>query len=286
MDPEIDVDALMSQVENGQETNVPAQEPQGSEPIAAATASVPVQDVFKFDYKGKPVETQDRDKVLKWAQQGYGYAQDMAAFKNERQNFDEQRQAFEPYKQIDEYAKNNPDWWSHVESQYKAKMQPKMDDLPPEIKSFIEPLVKDYGEVKNFINEWHAGKLAEQAREADTKLEQNIRSLSKQFNVDFAVKDTSGQTLESAVGKFAEANGYPDFKSAFLVYYHDNLTQMAEARGREAVMAERKRQKDLGLLSTSSAPSFDEKLSGPVKNISGHRGYQSGEDILRELKLA
>src|SRR3990167_5721212 len=92
---------------------MPKESPKDNQPVQSTNK-------WEFDWKGKKIQADDK-KMTQWAQQGYDYAQNMSAFKQERESFDSLRKT---YDDVDAYAKANPDWWKHVETSYKSAQNP------------------------------------------------------------------------------------------------------------------------------------------------------------------
>lgn len=286
-----DVDALLESV-SSQSYEVPMSE---SVPEAPSPETAPQPKEWELDWNGQKIKA-DEDKFRKWAQQGYDYNQKMSSFNQKQQDseraFQQKQQEWEtkysPYREIDQYVKENPSWWDHVEKSYQQAQNPPQAQIPDELKSYLDPIVKDYSQVKDFIQDYQrqvieqqARQQEEQAKQHDTQLDGEIKSISQKYNLDFAQQDESGQSLEARVLNHALQNGIPTFKSAFLDYYHENLEKLAESRGKESAMNDIKKRKQLGLLGESSTPTRAKTMSP-----SGPRGkYEGGEDILREFNL-
>ena len=280
-----DVDALLSSIE-----------PQGREiPMSAPEPVVeerPQGSPFEIDWKGQKValdltKKEDADRLRQWAQKGYDYNQNISAFKADKEGFLKERQEWEkqwsPYKEIDEFAKQNQDWWNHVQQSYQQRQQPQQPQIPDELKSYLDPIVQDYSQVKSFINDYQKQIVERQTKEQDAQLETEIKSISSKYNLDFAQKDESGQSLEQKVINHAVQHGFPTFKAAFYDFYQDNLEKLAEARGKEAVMQEIKRKKELGLLSESKTPS---KFAEGPQGFKGRSWNDVHSQVLRDLNLA
>lgn len=258
------------------------------ESAAQAEPAKPAVEEFELDWNGQKIKA-DRDKFTKWAQMGYDYNQKIGSVsQREKQLQDdynrrvqESEQKYSPYRDIDEYSQKNPQWWNHVQQAFQQQQQnPLGTQLSPELKSYLEPIVNDYSQVKNFIQEYQKGITEKQVKEQDSQLETQIKSIGEKYNLDLSAKDANGQSLEQRVIDHAIQNKIPTFKAAFLDYYHEDLQKQAEARGREAVQKEMDKRKKAGLLGESSTPSSG-KL--PNLNVKGSKGYLSADQILKRM---
>lgn len=231
-------------------TPAPTETPAESTPAAAATPQE-----WEVPWNGQSVKA-PQDQVIKWASMGYDYSQKMQAFNQEREAFNSQKSQYDEkysrYSEIDQFASQNPEWWEHVEQSWQNR---EMQQLAPELQEAIKPYLKELNAVKQFQNEWHKEKLAQQQQHEDAQLDQQIGEIRKQYtDVNFDATDENGQSLEFRILAHANANGLPTFKAAFLDYYHDNLAKIYEGRGRKAVETEYQKRKSLGLLGETPAP--------------------------------
>src|SRR4051812_40705324 len=120
IDESVDVDSLMESVESQgrggipmtheAQTDAPAADSTPAPDTAAAAAAAQAAEEFEITWNGRQIKA-PKDKVLQWASQGYDYPQKMAELKKQREEFD---RAYSPYKTVDDYAKQNPEWWKHV----------------------------------------------------------------------------------------------------------------------------------------------------------------------------
>lgn len=279
------IETLYNSVQSTPSHNIEMHDSPKSETAQAPQATAPVKEEFELDWNGQKIKA-DRDKFTKWAQMGYDYNQKIGAVsQRERQLQDdynrrvqEYEQKLGPYKEIDAYALKNPQWWNSIQQSYQQTQSPQ---IPPELKSYLDPIVNDYSQVKNFIQDYQKGITEKNIKEQDTQLDTQIKSIGTKYNLDLSAKDASGQSLEQKVLAHAVQNGIPTFKAAFLDFYHDDLQKQAEARGREAVQKEIDKRKKSGLLSESSTPVSKDGL--PNINVKGNRGYLNADQILKRM---
>jgi len=281
----LDADAIMSAVENGED---PSAMGGGGEIVGeAAEASVTEQAVDSFrkelNVNGQKIEVTDPAKYDQWAQQGYSYSQRMEELNAQKSEWEKEKTALEQrlsqYSEVDGYAKENPDWWNHVEENWNNREIHKMS---PELQEAIKPFMSEFQEVKGFINDFQRQKEEQQAAQQDQELEAEVKTLGEQFpEISFQAKDASGQSLEAQILKHADAQGIPSFKAAFYDYYQGNLQKLYETRGRAAVEKDLAERKKNGILGTSQAPVKTQGIQ-PLANPS----KKSWADVLAEAKQA
>lgn len=282
----IDVDSLIESVEGSSNQDRAMSAPEPAAPAPQTVAEL------EFTYGDKAIKAPFTDpRVKQWAAQGYDYSQRMAKF-NETQaqkeaEWKEREAKYSPYKQIDEYAQQNPDWWKHVESTWQSRAQAaagaaadaqsKGFDLPPEVKAEIESL-------KKFKSDFEAEKAAQREQAEDGKLQGEIQSIRKDYaNLDWNTPDSNGQTLEKRVLKHAMENGISNFRAAFRDYNHEKLLELHEHKGRENAIKDVQKRTKLGLLGESSAPRKGLAQAENVKN----KSYGDLErEALEELGIA
>lgn len=276
----IDADALLAEVENGSSRNIPMEAPK-ADPVAAAATPAPTISDFEFEYNGKQIKVPYQDpKVKTWAAQGYDYSQKMAQFNQQKAEFEK---SFSPYKLIDDFAKQNPDWWEHVEKSYQARKQsgatpnasanPDLQALTAQIKAELE------NELKPIKDNFEQTKLKEQQakiQSEDQALENEIKSIREQYkDLDWDTKDQTGQSLEMKVVKHAIDNDIKNFRAAFRDYNHENLIKRAQESGKSLQTKELQKRTKLGIIGESSTPKKGINPAEGVKN-------KSYNDLLRE----
>lgn len=216
----------------------------------------------KFVVGGKEIKA-NRDQILKWAQMGYNYPQkaqelnlkeqkwqqELNQYKSQAEKWKDVEQKWAPYKEVDEYAAKNPDWWQQVQQSYQEKMQGAQTN--PE----LQQLKSELQELKQFRDQLAQEKQNQKVQEEDSQLSQEVESIRKQFpNLDFATPDEEGKSLEMKVLEHADKIGATSFRVAFRDFYHDHLINKAKEEGKETVSKELQKQTKLGILGTSSKP--------------------------------
>lgn len=274
----IDADALMEQVENGGSREIPMEQPSARETAAPAPAA---PQEYEFDYKGQKIKASLADPKFKtWLQQGYDYSQNTAALKKERETWESERKSWDPYKRIDEYAKQNPDWWAQVEQAYQARTQggpSGASPANPELQALNEKLQG----LEKFKESFETQQAEARAKEEDGALDQEIQSIREQFkDLDWTAQDKSGLTLEQRVLKHGMDMGLNGskpghFRAAFRDYNHDHLIQHAKENGLASQTKEIQKRSRLGIIGTSPTPKKGITPAVGVKD-------KSYNDLMRE----
>jgi len=277
---DIDADQLLNDIEGGGNRDIPMSAGQEGAPETPTTPNTPAQTLsdLEFEAGGKPIKVPYSDpRVKQWASQGYDYAQKMAAFKAEQQGLAAQRQKYEqdyaPYKTIDEYAKQNPEWWAQVESAFQAKDTAK--ESGAEVPSWVK---EKLDQATQFIDEFKSQKAEEQRKTEDKALDEEIQSIRKQYpNLDWDALDERGQSLEKRVLQHAIDSEIKSFRTAFRDYNHDSLLKLHEERGKEAVNKELQKRTKAGIIGESPTSKKGIQPAEGVKN-------KSYNDIEREIR--
>ena len=236
------------------------------------------EDVFKAN--GKEIKA-TRDQILQWASMGYNYPQRAAELKAQQERFEQERaqweqtlkemeQRWSPYKEVDEYASKNPDWWRQIQESYKGVQA--QHAPPPE----IQALQTQMEELKQFIEQQKIEKESIRTQEEDRALADEVESIRKQFsNIDFDTPDAEGKSLEMKVLEHAVNNGIKSFKTAFRDFYHEHLVSKAREEGKELVSKDIQKRTKLGLLGETSKPTKGLKVAENVRS-------KSYDDLLKE----
>jgi hypothetical protein len=222
------------------------------------------------------------EDLLNYAKKGLEYDKNM-------QDWDKQKSEFQPlvdkYKQVDEFAIQNPDWWTHVQQAYQNRDQQEVAqqetqqetqqledaNLSPELQTMQNQL----NEVVQFINSQKQEQITRQQKEEDSLLDAEINSVRESHPyMDFSTPDEKGFTLEQKVLKHAQEIGTGSFRAAFRDYAHDKLIAKAQEVGKENLGKTIEKQTKLGILGTSSKSETKMKSSNP-------KG-KSYDDLLKE----
>jgi hypothetical protein len=270
------IDGLLSGGEGNREIPMREEKPQA--------ASTPTAQEYAFKAHGKEVKA-PIDKILQWASMGYEYPQKAAdlnkqttEFQRRQMEFQEQEKKWAPYKEVDEYAAKNPEWWTQVQEQYRQKMAGAQTN--PE----VAQLKSELQELKQFRDEFRSKENNQKVEQEDKQLSTEIEGLRKSFpNIDFDSPDESGSSLEMKVLQHAMDNDIKSFRVAFRDYYHDHLVGKAREEGKELVAKERQKQSKLGILGETPKPT---KGLRPAENVKNKSYADLEREALEELGIA
>jgi len=270
---EIDADALLNEIEN----------PTSNEPVVEETPTQTAQE-FEFNHGGRNIRA-PLDKFQRWASQGYDYSQKMAQFNKERETFESEMKALNPFRDVDAYARKNPQWWQHVQQSFQqAQQQQQQGDPNDPISSALDPIKSEIQELRQWKQTLEESQQAYIRQQEDQQLDQEIRTVQEKYpDIPFNKVDEEGCTLEYKILKYGAENGIKSFKTAFHDYMAEELAKRAESRGREAVVKERQENARKGLLGRTQAPTKGIK---PTENYRNKTYSDIERDALKELGLA
>jgi hypothetical protein len=280
---DIDVDGLLGEIESPS-SGIPMTAPEETEAPAQQANQQAAPQEYEINWNGKQIKA-PIDKLTKWASQGYDYAQRMEALKTQQSEFEQNRQQFEPklnlYKDVDDYAAKNPDWWDHVQKSWQERQQA-FDPSNP-IANELNTLKSEIQELRKFKDDLHNEKIQEKRKAEDSALDNEIGEMRKAYaDLDWASVDDNGMTLESRILQHATNNGINSFRAAFRDYNHDRLVEIAAMKAKEQAVKDRKAAAKAGLLGVSSTPRHGIQQAGNVRSKSYNDLTQ---EALKELGL-
>lgn len=250
----------------------------------------------KFVAGGKEIKA-TREQIIKWAQMGYNYPQEKQKLNLERQTWEKQlndyktkeqtwseaEQKWGPYKEVDEYAAKNPDWWQQVQAAYKEKIG--SAETNPEIKQLKDELA----ELKQFRDQLTQEKQSQKIQEEDSQLSQEVESIRKSFpNLDFQTPDEDGKNLEMKILEHADKIGASSFRVAFRDFYHEHLINKAKEEGKELVSKELQKQTKLGILGESPKSTKGASSGGArdMKKVTYGDLAQEAVEMLKSMRTS
>ncbi len=270
---DIDVDSLMEGIDSSDGNDGILMTSDESAPEKAAAASAPqTASDLEFTWNGQSIKTPFADpRVKQWASQGYDYAQRIQAFNQERLTFENQRKEFGAletrYKEVDEYAKSNPDWWEKVEGAYLADKN-KIDPNNP-INPVLQKFEQKLNDQEKFINSIKEKEQQAFNSQEDAKLDSEIKSIQEKYpDISLSTVDETGRSLELRVLDHAAKNGIKSFQTAFRDLLHDDLIKRTEEKGKLSAQKEMQAKRKAGLLGSSPTPIKGVTESRNVKNKS------------------
>jgi hypothetical protein len=231
-----------------------------------------------FDSNGKRIVPDSADKAKTWLSQGHNYSQRMAEFNRKRSEFEAKQKDWEPrvkrWEEVDTYARENPEWWQHVESQWNSRQSPQR---PPEIAQALAPIEEKLGKYESMLSAWEKEKEEIQFKQQESALDLEVDSIRKKHaNIDLASVDDSGRSLEARVYAHATENGIPTFRAAFYDLMSDKLLELSSANAREAAAKEKASQAKAGIMGQSPTP-----VKGQVRQAENFR-KKSYDDLAHE----
>lgn len=288
------VDELLASIESPAEERAMTGGAEAEAPAAAAEPPAWDGKPWEFEWNGKKILPDSQDKAKIWMSQGYNYSQRMGELNKthaQRQaEYDQKMSAFQaeqaklsPYAKVDDYAKQNPQWWAKVQQDWQAAQQ-QGSGIDPNLAKAIQPLEEKLGKFESFLQQREAEKAQEIQQKEDLALDQEIESIRKDHpTIDLASVDPeSGLTLEKRILKHASSIGTGSFKVAFRDYLHDKLLEQAKASGLEANAKAAQANAKKGILGKTPAPL---KAIQPIENVKGKSWNDVGREALQELGL-
>jgi hypothetical protein len=302
---EIDVDSLLAEIEKPadpramdspeQPTEAPEQ-PQEAKPWEPPEWS-------HFEWNGKKLFPDSPDKAKQWLSMGYNYSQRMgelnkqhaerlAQIEKQQKEWEAEQKRLSPYREVDQYAAQNKEWWDFVQQQYQERAQWRASQgLPPELQQQLAPVLGELNELKSWKQTWEQqqAEIAQRQQEEeyqrqDQALDAEIKSLQEQFpNYDFsAVDPATGQTLELAILKHAEAHGIPTFKAAVWDYLGPKLIVDAKANGQVQAAKQVQAKAKAGIIGQTPTPT---KVVQPAQNLKAKSYNDLRDEALREFGI-
>lgn len=284
-----DLDKLADQSEIARNSERAMNAPKENKAPAAKEES------FEFEHGGKKVKG-TRDQIIKWAQMGYDRPQAMQKFNQEKQAWENQKKQWESqwevYKQIDDFAKSNSDWWKYVESNWQNRTNfqpgqpaPGAPAHPPQIDPRLQSFERELSEIKPVVSEIKTALQTWQETREDQELDSEIQSIRGQHkDLDWESLDENGKSLETRVLEHAQQNGIRTFKTAFRDLLHDELLNRAEASAKLAVSKGIQQRTKLGVLGQS--PTSKTQAPQRTKDIRKTSYEELEDEIRQELRAA
>jgi hypothetical protein len=279
MSDDIDVDSLLNEIEEpGNGIPMSSEEPTQQEPAQAFDFAQ-----FEFDWNGQKVKPDSFDKAKTWMQQGYNYSQRAADLNKRQGEFDQRTKHYAKFDEVDAFARENPQWWEHVEKAWDSRSQQGQPQLDPSLEPIIKPLQEKLSQFETFFGQLQEERQQEVIKKEDQELDAEIDSIRKQYpNIDLNAVDQSGRTLEMRVLDHAQQIGTNQFRAAFRDYLHDDLLKTAKASSLEANVKGKQAQTRQGILGTSSTP---KKVIQTAQNVRGKSYDSLAEEALKEFGL-
>lgn len=257
----IDVDSLVNDSGGDLSPAPEKSQTQTAQPTDNKTAAQVAAEIA-FKANGKEIRTRlDDPRATQWLSQGYDYAQRMAEFNQQQAAFKAQQAEIEAvknrYSEVEDYITKNPEWWTHVQSQYEqAKAQGLGSQNPNNPEAMVLNKVREeLKPVFQFIQTQEQQAKAAKQQQEDTALDGEIKSVREAHGtLDWNTPDENGLNLELRVLKHAQEKGISNFEAAFLHLMREPLMKMEREKAMAEAVKERQKQTKLGLLDKSSTP--------------------------------
>ena len=224
--------------------------------------------------------------ILKRASQGYDYAQKMEQFKQQQAEIESAKARADElhgkYAQIDDYARENPDWYDHWSQAYEQRQtygqqpdQPAVDFSP--VKEEIDALRNEFSSVKEFITQ-------QQQSQEDGKYWDEVKKVQQEFpDIDLNQSDETGKTLEYKILEHAKDNGIASFRVAFRDFYHDKLKSRMLEQAKQDLIKEDKERRKKGIVGVSNTPILNTDMPD-LRNMSENDILQAAIAEFNEME--
>lgn len=234
------------------------------------------QDMSKQEYSitvgGKEVKG-TIEQLQKWASMGYDAPNRIGQLQKQLEGWKQKETQLselqKKYGAVDDYVRQNPQWWDFVSKQYEQLNQSMSENNPllQELNS-LKATVQDLAQYKNQIV----------TQQEDSAYNEELNAIKKQFpKLDFSTPDENGKSLEYKVLEHAKQNGINKFTAAFRDFYHDELMKIKAEEAKEAVIKDKQAKSKLGVVSVSPQPSTTKTLD--------HRGKSYNQLAEEALKM-
>lgn len=285
---DIDVDALLADI------NAPKPGISDAGPEAPAAPPEPPAwngEEWKIKSASGEVVPDSREKLLLWAGQGHTFSQRMAELNRthsrrmaDLEKTESKYKGYDNYVKVDEYARQNPQWWQFVEQNWNNRSSWNANPQQPGQQAPIDPqLLERLSTTESALNKIQERYALEEQGRHDKLLTDEIEAIRKQYpTIDFNSIDESGESLEFRILKHANDNNIPSFKVSARDYLHDKLIELAKADSKEAINKQTQQQVKKGVLGTTPVPTKGLKTAD--KRISWNDPRMSAESILRDLQ--
>jgi hypothetical protein len=206
-------------------------------------------------------------KVLERAKMGYHYAQRMESLKREREDFENSRKGFEAdtsWKEIVDYAKQDPAWAEHTRQAFERRNQWQQENADNPLLSELNKLKSELGPLRQIADEWKQERQKLREGEEIKAVDAEIKDVAERYSklgVDLnAIDKSSGLTMESTVIDYAVKHGIKSFKTAFLEVYGDTLESKREEALKTQWAKEQAQRQKQGFIGRTPTPQLGPKV--------------------------
>lgn len=270
LDPNLDVDTLYNNVYQPQEEQEPQEViPETKEPIVEKEPEYEIN--WKGETKKLPIS-----KIKNYAQQAYDYNEKMREYninkellQKEREEFSNKSKEYDVYKKIDEYTKQNPDWWSYVQDSWGKLSGPQNSGVNEPNNELVQKVNELYSKFKN---KEERERIESQVKQ-DEALEKEIGGYKEKYTYfDWKSKDEEGLDLEKRILKHAIDNNISKFSAAANDFLHEEFLKRSKFEGKEDHTNKVRIKNKLGL----------GEVETKTKTIKSYDKTKSYDDLARE----
>ena len=238
---------------------------------------------WSIDHNGQKVSPDTAEKAKTWLSLGHNYSQRAAELNKtqaevarERQQLQDKYKGYDRFSEVDAYARQNPDWWTHVQSQFEQRGSHGVDPN-------LAPIMQRLQQTEQVLQTYEQQRAQEAQTKEDHALETEIGEIRKSYpKIDLNSVDETGRSLEFRVLKHANDSGIRSFRAAFRDYLHDRLVSEAQVQGREAIAKDKQAQTKQGILGRTPAPTRGLNVA---QNVRGKSYDQLTSEALAELGI-
>jgi hypothetical protein len=281
----MDVDALIESINQPEEPIEPSTEGLTTDAQAETEVSEDSSDeqaedttsTFNLVHKGKEISVND-ENYRQYAQKGYDYESKMKEFNVERKMFQQEREKFQEdigeLKEINEYAKQNPEFERIVKQQWELAQQGRLPDMQPQDQvSLLEAKVN---RMQELLDSQKQESESRRVAELEVKQESAISKFKDEHSyLDWETKDEHGQTLEDRVGEKMLESGVRDFNLMAKAMLMEKIVAHKALESKENVGKDIQKANKLGLGKVTKKPQMKLK---PLENARS----KSWDEVLRE----
>lgn len=271
IETEEQADALLENIDAPESGPIQEEQPQAT------------PDEWELTVGGKQIKAK-RDQIMQWAQMGYDAPNKIRKFTQELEGWKQKEAQFkewhEKYGPVDEYVRQNPQFWDHVTQSWQNRNQLLNDQSNP-LASMVQQLQAQVQDLVQYKSQIEEQRTQAQMQQEDQAYQQTFEDIRKQYpDIDFVTPDDEGKSLEYKVLEHAQNEGIKNFKTAFRDFYHDELVKRSESKAKESVSKEKVKNTKLGILGVTPTPT--KRASNDHKGKSWH---ELADEVKDELKL-
>ncbi len=290
-----ELDALADNADKATNRDIPMHDA----PAKSATPAAPgaTGETFEIVHNGKTIKG-TREQILKWAQMGYDRPQFAQKINAEKAKWEaekaQKQQQWQVYEQVDAYAKQNKEWWDHVQKAWSTRGQPggvpatatanapvAQDAYNPKLQA-LEQKLSQFEPVVQKVSQFYQD---QQQRIEDENLDREVKSIrGEHADLDWDTLDENGKSLELRILEHAQSKGIREFGIAFRDLLHKELLNKAQGQAKLAVAKGIQTRTKLGVLGETPTPSSLWNRNSQPKDIRKTSYEELEQEIREELR--